>query len=288
MHRSHFDRLIVGCGYLGQQVARRWQEQGLRVAVTTRSAERAAVFAQQQLTPFVCHVLEPESLALLPSADVVLQAVGYDRQSGQSQREVYVTGLTHLLTALSGRYQKFLQISSTSVYGQSDGSFVDETSATKPLRENGEIVLEAEAVVDRLAANWLILRLSGIYGPNRLLARMNQAMTPAPIPGNPEAWLNLIHVKDAAEVIDRAATAKVHNEVILVSDDLPLQRREYYETLARLLQAPAPLFAVEEPDPKGDRGLNKRCLNQKMHQVLQPKLQFPTIATGLPEALGLL
>ncbi|MCA8983367.1 MAG: SDR family oxidoreductase [Planctomycetaceae bacterium] len=283
---SVFDRLVVGCGYLGERVATLWSEQGLRVAVTTRSAERAERLRAAGFTPFVCDVLDPASLARLPAADVLLHAVGFDRSTGQSQREVAVTGLKNLLAATSGRIEKWIPISSTSVYGQREGELVDEDSPTLPTRENGQIVLDAEQVVRESSVNWVILRLAGIYGPQRLLARIRDRREAIPVAGNPDAWLNLIHVRDCVAAVDQAAKRPLGHEIILVADDRPITRREYYETLAKLLQAPAPEFLPDQPDAKGDRGRNKRCHNAKLHRLLLPELLFPTIGQGLPDAIA--
>lgn len=282
---SHFDCLIVGCGYLGGRVAARWREAGLRVAVSTRSPTRAEQLQAEGYTPFVADVLQPESLAQLPAAQVLLHAVGFDRNSGQSQRAVYVEGFQNLLTALQGRVEKCVHISSTSVYGQNKEEEVDEDSPTKPSRENGKMVLEAEQLLLNADIPGVILRLAGIYGPNRLLARIQQTRTTTPIPGNPDAWLNLIHVDDCVAAVEQAARLSLPRQTILVADDRPLRRREYYTTLAKLLQAPPPVFQPEQPDPKGDRGLGKRCRNARLHQLLLPELHYPSIESGLPAAL---
>ncbi len=282
----HFDCLIVGCGYLGGRVASRWRDAGLRVAVTTRSPTRAEQLRAEGYTPFVADVLQPASLAELPAAEVLLHSVGFDRNSGQSQRAVYVDGFQNLLTAMRGRTGKCVHISSTSAYGQNGGEEVDEDSPTEPSRENGKIVLEAEQLLLATDMPSVILRLAGIYGPNRLLARIQQTRTATPIPGNPDAWLNLIHVEDCVAAVEQAARMPWQQQTILVADDRPLRRREYYESLARLLKAPPPLFQPESPDPKGDRGLGKRCRNARLHQLLLPNLCYPSIETGLPAALG--
>ena len=279
------DRLIVGCGYLGRRVALKWLEQGLSVAVTTRSAKKAREFEKLGLHPIVCDVLHRYSLEHLPESNVVLHSVAVDRQSGQSMHSLYVDGTANLLDVIQQRANRIFYISSTSVYGQSAGEIVNEKSPCNPTRENAQICLEAEGHIRASGINSIIFRLSGIYGPNRLLARMNQIRQALPIPGNPDAWLNLIHIEDAVSAIIAAGDSNLSDEIILVSDDRPIRRREYYSLLADLLQAPPPRFNATQKDPKGERGEGKRCDNSKLHQLLLDTLGYPDITVGLPHAI---
>jgi len=279
------DRLVVGCGYLGLRVAKKWLEQGLCVAVTTRSAEKGRQFEKLGLQPIICDVLDRDSLNRLPKSKIVLHAVAVDRHSGQSMRSVYLDGTNHLLNAIQQRCERCFYISSTSVYGQSAGEIITEQSACKPIRENGQICLEAENLVRASDIDSLILRLAGIYGPGRLIARMNQAKQAIPIPGNPDAWLNLVHIDDCVAAIVAASKIDLRNETILVSDDLPVRRCEYYSLLAKLLQVSQPIFNANQKDPKGGRGEGKRCNNSKLHQLLLKNLQYPSITEGLPNAI---
>ncbi|MBL4884330.1 MAG: SDR family oxidoreductase [Planctomycetaceae bacterium] len=284
--QTKVDRLIVGCGYLGLRVARRWLEQGLNVVVTTRSQDKAARFQKLGLQPIVCDVLDVASLRQLPESEIVLHAVAVDRASGQSMRSVYLEGLQNLLTIFEGRCHRYFYVSSTGVYGQVAGEEVTEQSVCKPTRENGQICLEAENLVRAAKIDSLIFRLAGIYGPDRLIARINQRKEALPVPGNPDAWLNLVHVADCVAAIVAGSEADLRNETFLVSDDQPIRRREYYSLLAELLQAPPPVFSSELKDPKGERGAGKRCNNSKLHKTLLQGLQYPTIIQGLPDAIS--
>src|SRR5918994_7024885 len=138
------DALVIGCGYLGRRVAALWRDSGRRVAALTRG--RTAELAALGLEPVVGDVLVPDSLRRLPEVSTVLYAVSLDRSSGRSMREVYVTGLGNVLAALPPGGQ-FLYVSSTSVYGQADGSEVDESSPTEPVEESGRVVLNAEKLL---------------------------------------------------------------------------------------------------------------------------------------------
>jgi nucleoside-diphosphate-sugar epimerase len=284
-------KLIIGCGYLGLRVARAWLEAGDQVAALTRSHERAAQFQALGIEPVVGDVTAPESLLGLPEADTVLYAVGLDRTTGHSQRHVYVDGLRNILDALEGRVRRqFLYVSSTSVYGQTDGQWIDETSPCQPERANGVVCLDAENLVrERFSSTShddppvaCVLRLAGIYGPGRLIARVASIQSGEPLAGNPDAWLNLIHIDDAVRAVLACESRGRPGATYLVCDDEPPTRREYYETLARLVGAPRPTFT--EATGEAANSLNKRCSNRRLREELQVELQYPTIAAGLPHA----
>jgi len=277
--------LVVGCGYLGERVARRWAAAGHTVHVLTRSTERARTFAERGWNPVVGDVVDQEALKGLPACDVVLFAVGFDRRAPHPKRSVYVNGLENVLRSGAGRSRRWIAISSTSVYGQTGGERVDEDSPCVPAAEGGQICLAAEEQVgawrDRTGGEASVLRLSGIYGPGRLLARAQQLREGEPLSGRGDAWLNLIHGDDAAEVVCRVAEMAAPPDRLLVTDDRPILRAEYYSQLARLADAPAPRFAAEA----AEADLNKRCSNQRLRS-LGIALSYPTIDVGLPHAWG--
>lgn len=288
-------RLIVGCGYLGQRVATRWLAAGDSVSALTRSPENATKLGASGVVSYLGDVLDSASLGQLPEVDTVLWAVGWDRSSGKSQQDVYVTGLRNTLQHLAGRCAQLIYISSTSVYGQSAGEWVDENADCQPTQPNGQVCLTGEVLVRQFRneqpARATVLRLSGIYGPGRLLSRVAALQAGEPLTGNPDAWLNLIHVDDAAEAVLCCAKASDPHPLYLVSDDEPLRRRTYYAALAELVGAPPPNFG-ESDSPRGRRsgdepltGLNKRCRNTLAKQALAWHLQFPTYRQGLPQAI---
>lgn len=310
-------KLIFGCGYLGRRVADMWRRAGHTVFALTRSATNAAELSRAGLQPLSGDVTDAASLKAalnaLPMLDTVLYAVGYDRHSGRSRRAVYVGGLENALRNIVGQTRRFLYISSTSVYGQSSGEWVDEDSPCKPSRENGRICLEAEQLVrhsfpaaisetpppaERVAfsgaSSACILRLAGLYGPGRLLRRVAAVRSGEPIAGNPSAWLNLIHVDDAARAVLACEEHGRAGGTYLIVDDVPLTRREYYETLASLLQAPPPVFQAVADDEtatsatvlSAEASLNKRCSNRRLHEELRLELLYPSAQEGLPQALS--
>lgn len=276
-------KLILGCGYLGRRVAQVWRADGETVYAVTRTASRAAELEAAGVRPILGEVTEARSLRQLPTATTVLYAIGYDRRAGMAMRQVYVDGLRNALAALPESIDRILYISSTSVYGQSDGGWVDESSPCQPARENGRICLEAETMLrrHRYGSRAVILRLAGLYGPGRI-PRRHALLTGEPIAAPRVGWLNLIHVDDAARIV-LAAENVSPPQLYTVGDGHPPQRHEYYEELARLLQASPPKFIEPPPDsPAAMRAeSNKRVSNRRMLAELQIALQYPSYREGL-------
>lgn len=245
--------LVLGCGYLGERLAARWQGP---VAALTRSAARADTFASRGWRPVIGDVCDPA--LRLPAADCVLWAVGLDHRTGRSMREVYVEGLDNALSRISSA-GRTVMISSTGVYGQAAGEWVDESAATVPGDESGRVVLDAESVARRHDPSTIILRLAGIYGAGRWLRRLEQLHAGEPISGDPDAWLNLIHVDDAVAAtlaaFDRAQPGSTFN----VADGHPVRRRDYFTALAEAAGAPQPVFSgVPGPRPANRRIASER------------------------------
>jgi nucleoside-diphosphate-sugar epimerase len=278
--------LIIGCGYLGRRVAMLWRSRGHEVSALTRTDENAHELRSLGIEPFKGDVLQLESLGALPSADVVLYAVGFDRQSGASKRHVYVQGLSNALREIGPRIQRFFYVSSTSVYGQDAGEWVNESSACAPGTESGQICLAAEDIVRDFfpidSGRATILRFAGLYGPGRLLRRIDAIRAGEPIQANPDGYLNLIHGDDGARVIVELVDRGSRSPVYLVTDNLPIRRREYYARLAELVGGPPPKF---EPSATEEKSLNKRCSNACLRDELGDILRFPTIELGLADAI---
>jgi len=272
------DKLIIGCGYLGRRVAKRWLADGNRVFALTRSTENAELLRTLGVEPILGDVLDTQTLHSLPAVETMLYAVGFDRQAAASKRDVYVSGLRNVLEVVASRVNKIIYVSSTSVYGQSNGESVSETSPTEPTTEGGCICRDAENILNELAGDSaMCLRLAGIYGPQRLLARLDSIRSGQPFRGCGDAWLNLIHVDDAVKTVEQCRENWQPGETVNVGDDRPITRSEFYTTLAALVNAPKPKF-------EGGDGLNKRIDNSKLH-TLGVTLDFPSIDEGLPNSL---
>jgi nucleoside-diphosphate-sugar epimerase len=286
--------LIIGCGYLGQRVGTMLHNRGERVFGTTRSANGARVIAGLGIEPVIADVLEPSSLIRLPETQRVFYCVGFDRTAGSSMRTVYVDGLQNVLVSLPRSATRFVYASSTGVYGQTDGEWVDESSPTCPQHESGKVCLEAE---DRVRA-WansgdrgrsvVVLRFAGLYGPGRLVRR-SILERGEPIPGDPRKFLNLIHIDDAAGAAAAALAAARPEPLYLVCDDRPVTRKEYYTQMATILGTAEPRFEPPRPETADSArdATNKRINNNRIKTGLRLALVHPDLESGLSPSLQL-
>ncbi|MGV3485646.1 MAG: NAD-dependent epimerase/dehydratase family protein [Planctomycetaceae bacterium] len=280
--------LLVGCGYLGQRVAAAVARQSPEhtIYATTRSAAKAANLAKRSLVPIVADWTDRRTLARLPECGRVLVAVSYDRQSGRSREESQVGGLSHLLEFVPPTAD-ICYISTTGVYHQSDGSWVDETSPARPRSEGGRVHLRAEELLARRrpAGRWTVLRLAGIYGPGRV-PRVADVLAGRPIEGASAGYLNLIHVEDAAQAVLAAWRAEQRHRLYLVADDVPVIRRRFYEQVAQFAHAAPPTFVSPAAGAaaaflSARSESNKRIWNRRFRHDLMPRLAYRDYIDGL-------
>jgi nucleoside-diphosphate-sugar epimerase len=274
--------LIIGFGYLGEAViACQPPQRKVAFFATTRKQERTEEIRKEWGgEPIVCDVLRPETLKL-PQVETVLYCVGFDRSAGLAMRDASVEGLQNVLDHMPA-VRRFVYVSSTSVYGQQDGTWVDENSPTEPTDESGKAVLEAENLLRSRLPDAVILRFAGIYGPWRLL-RQQAIENGQPLTGDPGKWLNLIHVTDGARAVLAAEQVAQPGQVYNIADGYPGTRRQFYMELARLLEAPEPRFVEAENAPATASELaNRRVSNTRMRKELKVHPHYPSFEEGLP------
>ena len=253
--------LVVGCGYVGERLADLLHESGVEVTGVTRSAESARHLAAVKPYPVragdISGATGPGDLARDPA--VVVHCASSGRGGAESYRQVYLEGCRRLLDAFPDA--RLIFCSSTSVYGQTDGSWVDEESCANPERETGRILLEAENLV--LRRDGCVARIAGIYGPGRSFVLKNFLEGQAVIEGGGEGrWLNQIHRHDAARALAHLVTSNCGG-VFNVADDHPLTQRGCFARLAARFDLPSP------PDAPPNTGrkrawTNKRISNAKL------------------------
>jgi nucleoside-diphosphate-sugar epimerase len=291
-------KLIFGCGYLGLRVARLWAQDGRMVMVVTRSADRSLELAKEGLFTIGANVTNPKTLECLRDLphiepiDTVLFAVGFDRTAGQSIQDVYEGGLRNVLEALPATVGRIIYISTTGVYGDAGGAWIDEQTPPEPQRIGGRASLAAERVLAEhpFGANSVILRLAGLYGPGRV-PYIDQLRAGEPVAAPTVGALNLIHVDDAAQVVlasDRLAQLDDGPRVYCVSDGQPVERGEYIHEVARCLGAPSPMFVASDAgSPRAARAeTNRRIRNARMLRDLHNSLVYPNYLAGLRAILA--
>lgn len=284
--------LIFGCGYLGQRVAEAVRAAGQQVAALTRSVERSATLAARGIAPVVGDWTDARQLRRLPPHRRVLVAVAWDRHSGSDRRNVLVEGLRNALQATDPAAH-LCYISTTGVYHQRDGRWVDETSACRPTTAGGKTHLEAEELLQRLrpGGGWTILRMAGLYGPGRV-PRSDDIVHGRPIATASEGYLNLIHVEDAAAAVlaawRRSQQSPAAGRHYVIADGCPVPRRQFYQQIATLTHSPPPRFVPPPADsPVAARAeSNKRIWNARMRRELLPRLCYPSFRHGLAAILA--
>ena len=275
--------LIVGYGYLGKPVAARLLAAGMTVFATTRKPERTGDLEGRGVRPVIWDVLTPAGD--LPETDAIVYCVGRDRSLAASPRELYVEGLRRTLARIACR-PKLIYVSSTGVYGDRGGEWVSESDRPEPADPTGVACLEAEDLLSATARasgwDWNVLRLAGIYGPGRLIG-VEALRRGDKVQGDPDAYLNLIHVEDAAAAVVAALERGREGETYLIADGRPARRRDFYEYSASLAGLDSPVFAPElARRSRGDR----RIANAKMLSELGVVLRYPSYREGLLASFG--
>lgn len=272
-------RLVVGCGYLGSRVARVWRDSGDEVYATTRGGQREAL-SSAGFKPLILDVSAAPVSRVLPEVDTVLFAVGRSRYSDATMFDIHVTGLCAVLDALPVSTSRVIYVSTTGVYGQDRGEWVDEASVTAPLRNGGKACLAAEHLLlgHESAPDAVVLRMAGLYGVGRL-PRVDDVLQGKSIIGSPDAYLNLIQIDDAAlAVVAAGDPALSGGQTYVVSDSRPQTRGEYIHAVADRLGCAVPSFT-------GGSGRGKRVRSARIVRDLDLDLQYPSFRDGLDALL---
>ncbi len=255
--------LIAGCGYVGVATADLFHAAGWEVEGWTHSAESAAQLADKPYSVRAVDIATSEAVrAAGGSFDAVIHCASSGGGEAECYRRVYLEGARNLLAAL--RPRTFLYTSSTSVYAQSDGKWVDEESVAEPAHETGRILRETEELVRQ--SNGMVARLAGIYGPGRSALLRKLLSGEARIEAGAERYFNQAHRDDIAAALLHLVTKPNESQVINITDDHPMTQRECYEWLAAKLDRPVPSLTSQAGERK--RGAsNKRVSNRKLHAL---------------------
>lgn len=287
--------LILGFGYVGCRVGQLLAERGVEVSAVSRSRPPAMdAFKEKGIRWHAADLIRSGALdGLRGPFDYVLYSASSSRGTMEDYEDVYCHGLGLAMDWLiqTGQPRRFVYLSSTGVYGQDDGQWVDETMPTDPVSKTGEILVQAEkGVHERYEGSGfpgMILRLSGIYGPGRgyALKRILSGDAVIELPG--DRWVNMIHRDDAAMAVMAAFELGVPGEIYNVTDDEPVQQRAFYEWLAQSYGQPSlPCVDVDPLKPGKRRVTSKRISNSKISQLESFRLSYPTYREGyLPLAL---
>jgi len=279
--------LIVGCGYVGLPLWVELVRQGHEVFGLRRSSAGKSELVAGGLKPLVADITQPEDLAKLPSPfDWVVNAVSSTKGGADEYREVYLHGTRNLLEWLrAAPPKKFVYTSSTSVYGQNDGSLVEETSPAEPASLTSRLLVETEKLLIEAAQTRqfpaMILRVAGIYGPGRGHLFLQYLRHEAKIAGRGERLINMVHRDDLVGAIVAALRQGRPGEIYNMVDDEPVAQIHFFRWLSETLGKEMPAFAAETAEAERKRGrTNKRVSNRKLKRELGYQFKYPTFRQG--------
>lgn len=274
--------LIAGCGYLGLALGSELVRQGHSVIGIRRSSDRNNELTEAGIEPWITDLSHPDFLRPEGHFDGVVFSAAARRGDGpDAYRAIYVDGLRHLVEHLrQDPPNRFVYTGSTGVYGQQDGSVVKETSLTNPTEPTGQVLLEAEKLLleavrqSRFPA--VILRLAGIYGPDRLHLVHQFIRNEKRLSGTGHQTLNMIHREDAVATVLAALKNGRPGEIYNAVDQEPVTEIHFYTWLAETLGKYVPPF--EEAAPAGRP--NRKVSNRRLTMELGCRLKYPTFRQG--------
>lgn len=280
---------IAGCGYIGERIARLEQEAGAHVTCLVRSVEHAKRLSEEGFRVVVATLDESAGMPALDVAGSVLYYLVPPPGGG-----IYDVRTFNFCAALNATAPpaKIIYMSATSVYSETGGGVVTETSPTNPSSAMGKRRLDAEIAFRGYgAANGVpvvILRVSGIYGPGRLpLMQINQGQ---PLLREAESGpSNRIHADDLARICLAAAEKGENGDIFNVSDGHPSSMTTYFNACADALGLPRqPLVTLKvarqtmPPLMLSYISESRIVDNSRMLEQLGVTLHYPTLAEGLP------
>ena len=277
--------LILGCGYVGEKLAAACLARGMQVYATTRGEERAKELAAMGIQAAVCDSPDELPDELLASIDAVLDSIPMIRTPGhiRAGQPDWVSSLAAKLTQV-----KWVgHLSSTGVYGDAEGAWVDESWPCDPSSPRGKQRLLAEAAWLDSGLPAEVFRLAGIYGPDRNIVPRLLAGNYRVIRWQPPHYSSRIHVDDIVGALLAAMDRPRPGRLMNLSDDEPLPHVDYVIAMAELLGAPEPVVLSEAEGRAQLKAAaldfyqdNKRVANRLLHEELLPELKYPSFREG--------
>lgn len=278
---------IVGCGYIGARLARRVRDIGIPVTGVVRSAGSAGTLFEQGIDALQCD-LDTQRLPAGSTAEAALFYFTPPPGAGNSDSRMqrFLAGLS-----VSGQPRRIVYISTTGVYGDCHGEWVDETRPVNPgvdrARRRWDAERQLHAWQGRTGGELVILRVAGIYGPGKLpLARLRKGV---PMVAEHDApWTNRIHADDLVSTCLLALEKGRDGAVFNVSDGAPGNMTDYFNQVADRAGLPRPpLISLEQAQQMLSPGLlsylaeSRRLSNRRMLDELGVELRYPGLEEGL-------
>ncbi|MEO0407961.1 MAG: NAD-dependent epimerase/dehydratase family protein [Cyanobacteria bacterium P01_A01_bin.135] len=277
MTTRHKTATILGCGYVGQAVTRRWQAKGKAVTATTTTPSRLPLLEAVAQRAVQVSGSDPDGLQqILEHETLLLVSVGAKRRDGY--RDAYLKTAETLAPILPHTaVTQVIYTGSYAVYGDRQGRCVTEADPPAPANSNGEILAQTEQVLLGTATPEravCVLRLGGIYGPGRELVKIFRQAAGSTRPGAGDDAVNWIHLDDIVAAIDFAQQQRLDGLYNLVQDDPPTAAA----LLEHVMQTHNLPTVQWDASSASTRPYNARVSNQKLKQAgyrfLHPKFSF--------------
>jgi len=281
------DKVILGCGYLGQRLARQYLARGESVTGVVRSAGSANALQAEGIATLQMDLDQPlERLPPLAGCELFY----FIPPPPQGVLDLRVQ---RLLAALEDDRppRRILYLSTTGVYGDCAGEWVDETRPVAPVAERAQRRWDGEqrfrTWCREHGCELVVLRVAGIYGPGKLpLARLRRGEPMVPEAEAP--YTNRIHVDDLVQVCMAAMQRGGDGEIYNVSDGTPGNMTDYFNRVADWAGLPRPpLVPLAESADALSAGMrsylqeSRRLDSSKMRRELGVVLRYPDLASGL-------
>lgn len=276
--------LIIGCGYTGTALARRLVAADIAVTGTTAGAAPGGVsgLAHRQVD-----LLQQQSVALPEAAGAVVYYMVSTLHREYTHDRRHLAPMMRCLDALAEASPRgLIYLSSTSVYGDRQGGWIDEETETVPQSPWGQMRVELEQAAwhfgERLGVPACVVRLPEIYGPGRGPQERLQHDYRL---RHPDRFSNRIHIDDLATVLELLGQ-RLDPRLLLVADDEPTRSREVYAFTARLLRQELQIEEASENEGVDEnrralRQESKRCRNNRLRAWLGRPLRYPTFRHGI-------
>jgi nucleoside-diphosphate-sugar epimerase len=279
--------LIIGCGYVGIPLGAELVRLGHEVFGVRRTADAVEELKSAGITSLVADISNRDDLEKLPrDFDWVVNTASSTKGGTAEYEQVYLNGTRNAIDWLSANPpKKFVYTSSTSVYGQTDGSLVKESSSTEPQSETSKILVQTEKLLLEAAQQKkfpaVILRVAGIYGPERGHLFLQYLRNEAKISGKGERLINMIHRDDLIGAIIAALKNGRTGEIYNAVDDEPVPQIHFFRWLSETLGKYMPPFSTEAETAERKRGLTqKKVSNRKLKMELGYQFKYPTFRQG--------
>ena len=267
--------LLFGCGYVASVLAERLRASRAQITVIKRKAGNL-----KGVSYIECDLAVQEPV-LETAPDYVVYSISADEHTDEAYERAYVRSLKNAIGALErcGFGGRFIFTSSTGVYSQTNGEWIDEDSPADSDTFSGKRLLEAEALLANTKFHPIVVRFGGIYGPGRTrLIEEVRGGTVTLTNGSPQ-YTNRIHRDDCAAMLNFLLNAPEVSPLYLGVDDEPSDRNAVIRWIADQLKVPHPPFV--EP---GSRTGGKRCSNRLIREAgFEPR--YPSYREGYRQLL---